>query len=474
VNRLVRGARARFARSFRHEAAGVAAGIAAVGAVTGLVYLLRPYTPELSLGILYVLAVLPVAVVWGRAHAAGVAVASMLIFNFLFLPPIHALTLSGEENWLKLAVMLVTGLLVAELASRARQRARDAEQREREAALLAELSTVLLSGAAVESELVHIAEGTARILGVPSAGIELGTGTRPGLDRRGTPLPLRSHQRRVGTLHVPAGATVDSAAADRFLPALASLLAVAVERERLQHEALEAEALRRSDSMKTALLRAVSHDLRSPITAIRVAVEGLESPALTLDQQDRVGLLETVRLEVERLDRVVGNLLDLSRLQAGAAQPRRALRSLDGIVVQALAGLVGHERVEVALPTDLSLVDVDAAQIERVLVNLLDNALKFSPPGSAIRVHARAMGDQVVVRVDDEGPGVPAAELERIFEPFRHTAGQVGRKGTGLGLAIARGFAEANGGRLFARQRPGGGASFVLELPAAAAVPVPA
>jgi two-component system sensor histidine kinase KdpD len=261
---------------------------------------------------------------------------------------------------------------------------------------------------------------------------------------------------------------VDTSVAERFLPALAALLGVAIDRERLQREALDAEALRRSDSMKTALLRAVSHDLRSPLTAIRVAVESLESPFLTLDDEDRAALLETVRFEAERLDRVVGNLLDLSRLQAGALQPRRSLRAVDGIVAQALSELGGHERVTISLPEHLPLVDVDAAQIERALANLLENALKFSPADSPVSVDVRAEGGEVVITVDDEGPGVPRPELERVFEPFRHASTATDRKGTGLGLAIARGFAEANGGRLFAQPRAGGGVSFVLALPAAA------
>ncbi len=444
---------------------GAFASAAAVGSVTGLVYLLRPFVPVFGLGELYVLAVLPIAVLWGRMHAVAVAIVSMLVFNYLFLPPVLTFTLSGEENWVTLSLFLVTGLLVAALASRARDRAREAERREREAALLAEVSTVLLSGATVEAELARIAEGTARVLAAPGARIEVGPG-RPRPGER--PVELRARRRAVGTLYLPAGVVFDAGAAARFLPALGSLLAVATDREELAKEALEAEALRRSDSIKTALLRAVSHDLRSPLTAIRVAVESLASPALVLEPADRTALLETVRSEAQRLDRLVGNLLDLSRLQADAAQPQRELRALDGLVVQALAGLAGHERVEVSIPGDLPLVDLDAAQIERVLVNLIENALKFSPDASPVRVTAASAGGHVLVRIDDEGPGIPAAERERIFEPFRHASTAADRKGAGLGLAIARGFAEANGGHVRGELRPGGGSSFVLALPVAA------
>jgi two-component system sensor histidine kinase KdpD len=465
VERLVRRWRARVARIGRRELLGLLASAVAVAAVTGIVEVVRPHAPVFSLGTLYVLAVLPVAVVWGRTFAIATSLVSMLAFNYLFLPPELKFTLTGEENWVALVVFLATGVLVADLASRARRRATEAEQRRREAALLAELSTVLLSGASVETELERIAAGAASVLGASRGELEFDIPERrPG--RRW--LPLLAGQRPIATLYVPAASPLDEAAAARFLPALGSLLAVATERERLQHEALEAEALRRSDSLKTALLRAVSHDLRSPLTTIRMAVESLASSELDLGQADRENLLEAVRTEAERLDRVVGNLLDLSRVQSGAAQPERSLHALDGIVVQALGGLEGHERVDIELPPGLPLVEVDAAQIERVLVNLLENALKFSPPGSVVTVRASAQGGDVAVRIEDEGSGVPPADRELIFEPFRRGSTAAGQRGTGLGLAIARGFAEANRGGLQAEGRAPNGSCFVLTLPAAA------
>jgi two-component system sensor histidine kinase KdpD len=458
--------RARLAHLTRHDAAGALAVVLSVAAVTGLIYALRAHVPVLALDLLYLLAVLPIAVVWGRWFAIAASVASMLAFNYFFLPPTLKFTLAGGENWLILAVVLVTGVLVAELASRARERARDAERRARESRLLAELSTVLLSGTAVDTELQRIADGTARIVGVPSARIELGSPTWPAHGEQA--IALRSGETRIGTLYVTSDKDIDKDVARRFLPAVGSLLGVALEREGLAREALEAEALRRSDLLKTALLRAVSHDLRSPLTAIRVAVESLASPTLFLGERDRAALLETVHAETERLDRVVGNLLDLSRLEAGAAPPDRSAHALDGILVQVLRQLPGHGRVDVSIPVELPLVEVDADQIERVLVNLLENALKFSPADSRVRVRASATADLVVVVVEDDGPGIPPLELERVFEPFRHASTTAENRGTGLGLAIARGFAEANGGGLVARPGPVGGTVVALELPTAA------
>ena len=440
--------------------------VAAVAAVTGVVYLLRGFVPVLSLGALYVLAVLPVAVLFGGVYAVVTSIASMLAFNYFFLPPALTFTLSGEENWLALAVYLVTGLIVAELAARSRRRARVAEQREREAALLAEAAAVLLSGAEVSDELDRVAEGAARVLLVDTARIELGSDGSP---RAGeTALALHSSGRRVGTLYVTGGRGRNLEARGRFLDALASLLAVAIDREELTREALEAEALRRSDSIKTAILRAVSHDLRSPLTTIRAALEALESSDLALDAADRERLLGTALAGTKQLNRVVRNLLDLSRLQAGAARSEPTLRPIEGLVDQALVHVASDRRVDVSVPADLPLVCVDPVQVEHALVNLLENALKFSPADSRVSVDVEDIAGEVIVRIADRGPGLRPRERALVFEPFRHGSAVSGRKGAGLGLAIAKGFVEANGGRIWAESSPGEGASFLLAFPAAA------
>jgi two-component system sensor histidine kinase KdpD len=467
VATLVRERRALVALSdHRHILAGLLLSVAAVAAVSGAVHFVRPHAPVFSLATLYILAVLPVAVLWGRTLALVVSLVSVLVFNFFFVPPTLTFTLSGEENWLVFVVCLVTGLLVSDLAARARRRAREAEQREREAALLAEVATTLLSGAAADAELPRIAEATASVLQIPSARIELGeaagrTGAEGGI-------PLLAGERYVGTLYVEAGSEPHAEAGRRFLPALASLLAIAGDREQLAREVLETEALRRSDALKTALLRSVSHDLRSPLTAIRASLEALESSDLELTESDREELLRSARAETRRLDRVVRNLLDLSRLQAGAARPDSRLRTVEGLLDQALRDVAGLDgRVEVRLEADLPLIEVDPIQIEHALANLLDNALKFSAPDGLVTVRVERRAKEISIHVDDEGPGLKTADLRLIFEPFRHAAGMSGRKGAGLGLTIAKGFVEANGGRIWAESRPGGGASFVAAFPAA-------
>jgi two-component system sensor histidine kinase KdpD len=440
----------------------VAASSAAVALATLLVWALEPVAPTLSLGVLYVFAVLPVAVAWGLRYALPVAVASMIAFNWFFLPPFHTLTLADGANWFALAVYSVTAVVVSELAARSRRRAADAEQREREASLLAEVAGHLLAGRDIESELPWIGDRSAEVLGVERARIELGASGRRGADEEG--LPLLAHGRTVGAVVVP-HARGRAGPGGRLLGALAALLAVAVDRERLQREALEAEMLRRSDIVKTALLRAVSHDLRSPLTGITTAIGALRAPGLVLSEADRDELLETIAVDAGRLARLVGDLLDLSRLEAGGAVPEPAVWSLDDLVRETVAHLDARDRI--VLAAEPALVRVDAVQIERVLANLLENALKFSVSAAPVHVRISATSTEATVRVVDQGLGIADGDLERVFEPF-YRRGADRRAGAGLGLAIARGFAEANGGRVWAESRPGQGATFALALPIAA------
>ena len=324
----------------------MAASAGAVAAVTALIYPIKLFAPVLSLGALYVLAVLPVAVLWGLAYAVPVSVASMIAFNFFHLPPLHTFRLAESENWFALGVYLVTAIVVSELATRSRRRA------------------------------------------------------------------------------------------------------------------VAAARLREADVVKTAVLRAVSHDLRSPLTAISTAAGLLREDGSGLGPADRAELAATIADEAARLERVVHNLLDLSRLEAGAAAPARELWTLDALVEHALADLPDSERVVVSMPAEVPVVSVDAAQLQRVLVNLLENALKFAP-GEPVEIAVARDAAEASIRIRDHGPGLP--ELSRIFEPFEH--GPSGAHGAGLGLAIARGFTEANGGRLWAEHAPGGGALFVVVLP---------
>jgi K+-sensing histidine kinase KdpD len=361
-------------RRWRRVLTASVVSLGAVALVTGAIFALKTVAPVLSLGVLYLFAVLPVAALWGLPFGVLVSIVSMLAFNFLFLPPTHTFRLADSENWVALAVYLVTAISVSGLAARARRRAEEAEQHARDAR---------------ESEA------------------------------------------------------------------------------RRRSEAVEAEALRRSNTMKTAVLRSVSHDLRSPITAIMTTSEVLGSSGAALSGVERDELLDSIRLQVRRLDRLVSNLLDLSRLEAGAASPVPELWTIDGLVARALEVLGrDSERVDVVIPHDSPPISVDPTQLEHVLVNLLENALKFSTPTDVVEIGAYEAGDEVVVRVVDHGPGIPTDEQTQIFEAFNRGSGADGQGGSGLGLAIARGFAQVNGGRVWVESQPGRGSTFVLAFPA--------
>jgi K+-sensing histidine kinase KdpD len=253
---------------------------------------------------------------------------------------------------------------------------------------------------------------------------------------------------------------------------LAAYREAQAERDALQREVVETQALRRSDDLKTALLRAVSHDLRSPLTAIGAAGEALASSHLTA--AERQELAAAVVGEASRMSRLVDKLLDLSRLQGGAAEPRAEWCSVEEVLRVAIDETPHAAGWSVGIDPELPLIRADAAQLERAFANLLENAARHGGE-HPVAVRARAVGHRVLVRVVDRGPGIAESERERIFEPFYRGADD-DHTGSGLGLAVVRGFVEANGGRVWAESLPGQGATFVVELPMAgdAAEPAPA
>jgi two-component system, OmpR family, sensor histidine kinase KdpD len=433
---------------------GMAASLGAIAVVSVAVYALRPVAPVVSLGVLYLFAVLPIAALFGLRFAVLVSVVSMLTFNWFFLPPRHTFHLAESENWVALAVYLVTAVSVSALAARARRRAAEAEDQRREAAFAAEVSALLLGQPSVEQQLPAIAVLTADLLGVTHCWIELGPTREPAADEQVR--ELETAGRHIGGVFFEAARTPDEAVVRRVIGVLGALLATAIEREELS----------RSDATKTAVLRSVSHDLRSPLTAIGTASEMLSDPQERLSAGDRDELLASIREQARRLDRLVSNLLDLSRLEAGAASPVAELWTVDELVGRALEAIgADGDRVVVSLPEECPAVRADAAQLERVLVNLIENALRYSSSADSVDVRAVVDRGEVVVSVTDHGPGLEREDREAIFEPFRVGSG-AGERGSGLGLAIARGFASLNGGRLWVQSTPGRGATFSLALPA--------
>ncbi len=365
---------------------------------------------------------------------------------------------------------------------------REALERRREASLVTEMARLLLGGGSLAEVLPTAAARMAQALELESAAIVM-EAVEP--DARSVAFPLREGDRRLGTVVVAADSSERSLyrLQERVVPALEALLSAALERERLQGGVVETAALRQADVVKTALLRAVSHDLRSPLTAISAAAEAIALPGVSA--QEREELATAILGETRRLSRLVDNLLDLSKLQAGAAEPRREWLSVEELIGMALEDLAppptpaledlappppegGSAQLagfNLSIDRDMPLVRADSTQLERAFVNVLENARRHSG-GHPVSVRARAVrtmggeGDRLIVRVVDRGPGIPPAQLERVFEPF-YSAGTArgGRRGSGLGLAIARGFIEANGGSLHVESLPGQGATFVFELP---------
>ncbi|NGO72292.1 sensor histidine kinase, partial [Streptomyces boncukensis] len=252
----------------------------------------------------------------------------------------------------------------------------------------------------------------------------------------------------------------------RVLAAFAAQTVGVLDRERLVGEAAQARELAEGNRIRTALLAAVSHDLRTPLAAIKASVSSLRSDDVEWSAEDEAELLRSIEEGADKLDNLVGNLLDMSRLQTGTVAPLIRDISLEEVVPKALTG-VPEGGVRLAIAEALPLVAVDPGLLERTVANLVENAVKYSPPGKKTLVKASALADRVEVRIMDRGPGVPDSDKDRIFEPFQRYGDAPAGSGVGLGLAVARGFAEAMGGSLEAEDTPGGGMTMVLTLRAA-------
>ncbi|HEX4718171.1 MAG TPA: ATP-binding protein [Thermoleophilaceae bacterium] len=449
--------------------AAVAEGAAAVAVATGAVALLDSVAPATSLGVVYVLAVMFVAVRRGEVPALVTAAASVLALNFFFIEPRHRLTIADSHNVIALAVLLVSGFVVARLAAMARARAAEASlraeqalSREREAKLLAEAASSLLG--ASDGRKPVVGPSLQRALEEAGARLELCHAPAPKSGEVALPLRMSGSS---GWLYVEREGQWSRADADRVIRAFSNLIALAQERTRIADTAAETEATRRADVAKTAIMHAISHDLRTPLTAISTAAGALHEPGLSED--DRTELASVVSTETDRLERMVTDLLDLSRIEAGAVNPQTDWCDLYDTIARAaehVRGQRGDFALKVDVSADLPLVRADAAQLERVFTNLIDNAAKFSPSGKPVEIRGIAANGRVTIRVIDHGRGIPAAEHAHIFKPF--VRGRDAQPGSGLGLAICRGFVEANGGRITLQSRGREGSAFAVSFPAVA------
>jgi two-component system, OmpR family, sensor histidine kinase KdpD len=444
---------------------GIAASVLLVALATAAVYGLKALAPVVSLSVVYLPAVVLVSAYWGLTLGLITSLLSAAAFNFFHLPPTGRFTISDSRNWVALGAFFIVAAAVSTMAELARSRAVEAERGRAEADLAAALARELLGGSETAAALAVASHRIAEALAMPSAAVELGIAQADG--RRRAFALKGADGVQVATLLVPSDLPEDTEQrlSAHVVPALGALVAIALRRDEMQAEAVETASLRRSDDVKTALLRAVSHDLRTPVTAIVAAGHALGSGSLTAEE--RAELSGAVVDGGERLASLVDNLLDLSRLQAGGAQPREDWVSLEDVLLMARDGLTENAgAVRLTIDDDVPAVRADAAQLERAFANLLENASRYSA-GQPVSVQVRRSGSRVVVYVVDQGPGVQRAERARIFEPFyrgRATSGD-SWTGSGLGLAIAKGFVEANGGAISVESLPGQGSSFIVSLP---------
>jgi two-component system sensor histidine kinase KdpD len=491
-----------------------ARAVGVVALATGLSWMLAPVSELSNLVMIYLLGIIAVAMRTGRGPSLLAAVLSVAAFDFFFVPPFLTFAVSDARYVFTFLVMLVVGLVISGLTVRTRTQAAAALHRERRTAALYAMSRELASTRGVDALLAvgvrHVGEvftsqvgvvvpagdaGTltpwtggqfeldASELGVARWVYEhrqpagLGTATLPGASA--LYVPLLASTGPVGVLGLrPADRhALDAPERLHQLETFASQVALALERARLAQDTQDAEVRIETERLRNSLLSSVSHDLRTPLATITGAVTTILDDPGRLDAGTRRELLESVREEADRLNRLVQNLLEMTRLESGALQLRRELHPVEEVVGAALGRVgkrLGDRRVTTQVPPDLPLVPMDDVLIEQVLVNLLDNVIKYTPPRSPVDIIATAGERNVTVELRDHGPGLPPGTEGKVFDKF-YRAQRDGERGAGLGLAICRGIVQAHGGKIWAQNIPDGGVAFLFTLPLgdpkAAAVP---
>src|SRR5260221_688712 len=412
---------------------------AGVMLVTGIIYTFHLYPRIPNISIIYLLVVMALASTRGRYAAILASVVAFLAFDFFLVPPLYVFTINRIEEWIALFVFLVTAILTSQLAVTLRQRAEQASRRAREARILYELVRATKSEEVVGVLRLRLQGETQRFT------------TEERLEEE------REHP------------NARTAFFWTFLDQATSV----IERARLRRENMRIEILQRTDELRAALLSSVSHDLRTPLSSIKAAASSLLQEDVQWDDEARRSFALTIEREAVRLNRLVSNLLDMSRFEGGALRPEKEWYSLNELIREVLGRLqplLQGRSVRAHLPDDLQPVELDYSQMDQVLTNLIENAARYTPPESPIDVSVHSEGEQVIISVADRGPGIPPGDLERVFDKFyRVLPSRQGVKyptGSGLGLAVSKGLVEAHGGRIWAENREGGGAVFSVALPA--------
>jgi two-component system sensor histidine kinase KdpD len=475
---------------------------AAVALATTALRLVGPGWHLANLAMLYVLVIQATAILAGRGPALLAAALSFMALNWYFVHPVGHWTVSDPEEWLALLFFLLTGLVTGQMAAVLRARAQEAREREREMATLYELSTATAGHAELEPILSHLAARVRESFGGAPCEFLLwdreeqlrplrfaGDGARgrtqpsphhlitssphqpqPVTDPA-TEFPLWSGERDFGRMRV--GRRADGwphAPGDRrLLSAFARHAALAIERFRLAREAHTARLLRDSDALKSTLLSAVSHDLRTPLAGIKALTTTLLQEDVSLPPEVVRDALQGIDEETDRMTRMVGDLLDLSRIEAGVLRPSREpvliADLIDDTLHRLTAALTEHP-IAREVAEELPVVHLDYVQVQQVLTNLLENAARYSPAGTPITVGAAVREGKLELWVADRGPGIPPEDRERVLDRFyRLEHHETEPHGTGMGLAISRGLVAAHEGHLWVEETPGGGATFRLKLP---------
>ncbi|MDI1462180.1 DUF4118 domain-containing protein [Catellatospora sp. KI3] len=445
----------------------VAALLAAAGLalLTAILVPLRDTLALASVVLLYLAAVVAVAVIGGLWPALAAAVASDILVNFFFVPPYHTLTVDDPDNLITLLVYVAVAVTVSVAVDVAARQRAAAARSGIEATLLARITADPIK----ETSLTSLLENIRDTLQMDSAAlVETVDGRRTVVATAGR--APGSHP----ALTVPAGPALELvvggppvlAPDPRFLRRLATAVARALQAQRLAEQADKAQQLAEVDRLRAALLAAVGHDLRTPLAGIKAGVSSLRDPDLPLTPEQQQELLSTVEESADRMSELVENLLALSRLQAGALSVDARPIALDEVVAATLLHLPDPGTVTVAVGDDLPLALADPGLLERVLANLIINAQRVSPHGAAIEVRAEASAARIRLQVVDHGPGIPAEQRELVFAPFQRLD-DASDTGLGLGLAIARGFTEAMSGTLTPTDTPGGGLTMTITLPRA-------
>jgi two-component system, OmpR family, sensor histidine kinase KdpD len=488
------------------SALGYAVAVTGTAAVTGPLLGVRGDVSKTNVVLAYLLVVTASAAAGGLGPGIIAAVLGFLAFDVLFLPPYYKLIVADPQDYLSLFVFLLVALVVSLLVGTSERRRMRAERREQETRTLFELSSSLVAHGSLEDTLHSVVRTVRTLFDLAGCAIVLpsGDGIRlaasdgkiPGdlyqrfataaaltsVQVRGPSgrdlepgmaltVPMRSGDTVVGALVVVAGGPGSSGFGEperRVLATFANQAALAVEQGQQEEQRNRARALQETDRLRTALLNSVSHDLRTPLASIKASASSLLDRDVEWSQAEREEFLATINTEVDRLTRLVHNLLDMSRIEAGALDPllvETTVAEVVGSVVRR-ARAASRQRVDVDVPDSLPPVLVDPVRLDQVLTNLLDNARGYAA-GGPVQVVAGQAGEVVELRVIDHGPGIPGPERERVFDQFYRLKGGGRRpEGTGMGLAICRGIVQAHGGDLRVETTPGGGATFVLTLPA--------